>query len=500
MAHLFRLILAALALFVSVPSSAAIPMGYGYFGSTGPTTHVSSCSAAVERMVVAMGEASPWNTYKGGDCLTWTPRQDSAGEYSIVVFTETAKGSTSGGNFNAIVYRVPGTVCPANSSAGTGGCVCNTGYAESGGACAISGGPGQPGGLPDEKQAEKFCAGMGNGGGWKQVGVSSGSTPSESCYMPSPPFDGADANKGCVTKLGDSVAVPNADGTRSWSAYGAATGAVCSEPPKISDGTSNQNPPPRAAENPCPKGYPGTVNGAAVCVPVASTNGVDSTVKTASTNADGSKAEVIEETKCAGGICTTTTTTNNYNSAGVSTGTTRTSATESIASKCTKSPTNKVCTETGTGGGGGSGSGSGSGSSGGEGGESSFGGTCANGFKAVSDDAVINAMAEETFRQNCKVNPDTESQKEGKAAYEANAEPGNMTKDNPNNSEVSVGPERFDTSNAIGGGGCIADKTVTVAGKSIMLPLSNVCQYLSVLGSVLMACSFLLAARIVTRG
>lgn len=421
------------------------------------------------------GETSGVVNSSGGGCDVRIPSGDTLGT----------------GYFES--REAPGGSCLLGMVPGPDGkCMCKDGTHDVGGACVANDG---------EKQAEKFCAGMASGKhGWKQVGQSSGSVPSQSCYMPDPPFDGADAAKGCVTSLGDSVAVPNADGTRSWSAYGVATGATCTDPPKVSDGTANST--GRAAENPCPKGYPGTVNGAAVCVPVSSTSGVDSTVKTSTTNANGTRAEVTEETKCTGGTCVTTTTTNNYNTSGGLTGTTRVSTTEPIGAKCAKTPANKVCTETGTGTGNGSGSGSGSGSGNGDGGggDSSFGGNCVQGFKAVSEDAVINAMAEETFRQNCKVNPDDASQKEGKAAYEKGETPSDMTKDNPNNSEVSVGPANFDQSNAIGGGGCIADKTVTVAGKAVTLPLSSVCQYLEVLGGVLLACSFLLAARIVTRG
>lgn len=65
---------------------------------------------------------------------------------------------------------------------------------------------------------------------------------------------------------------------------------------------------------------------------------------------------------------------------------------------------------------------------------------------------------------------------------------------------VSIGPASFDTSDAIGGGSCIADKSVTIAGSSISIPFSSVCGHLAILGNVLLAVSFLLAVRIVTRG
>lgn len=132
--------------------------------------------------------------------------------------------------------------------------------------------------------------------------------------------------------------------------------------------------------------------------------------------------------------------------------------------------------------------------------QTGFSGSCAQGFKAVSDDAVINAMAEETYRQNCKVNPDDASQVIGKAAIaKYNTD---QSGDLPGGSTVSVLPSNFDTSDALGtgGGSCIADKSITVMTRTIVLPLSDVCPYLGYLGNVLLAVSFLLALRIVTRG
>jgi hypothetical protein len=130
--------------------------------------------------------------------------------------------------------------------------------------------------------------------------------------------------------------------------------------------------------------------------------------------------------------------------------------------------------------------------------QSSFGGTCANGFVGKSDDAVINAMAEETFRQNCKINPtDAETQ----LAASERTKTGDQTTSNPNNSTVAVGSSSFDTSDALGSGaGCIADRTVTVGGQSVTLSFSKYCDVFPMLGALLMAVSFLLAAVIIMRG
>lgn len=160
------------------------------------------------------------------------------------------------------------------------------------------------------------------------------------------------------------------------------------------------------------------------------------------------------------------------------TGTTSGTTTEAQSGFCEKNSKDKQCD--------------------GEGTDTSFGGTCAGGFKAVSDDAVINAMAEETFRQNCKVNPDDASQVLGRTEA---AKTGNQTTDNPNNSAASIGPSSFDNSDAIGAGAvCVADKSITLFGHTGTLPFSKVCSSLELLGIALVAVSSLLAARIVTRG
>lgn len=510
MAHLLRLTLALVALLLGSLAHAAITPGTEYR--------------------VAQHTYGDWSSSMEAACAAWGAETVARNEGFTLIYTKVVEGACEvRGNFR---YSQPASStstissrsgsCPVNSTASNGSCVCSAGFSESGGACVAK---------EDPEGASAFCRGMGAvKAGWKQTGKSTGGTPSTSCYMPYPPFTGPDASKGCVTTINDSVAVPNADGSRTWSATGVATGATCTEGGTSEGGTGTGGPggtgngqnPPTAAPNPCPNGFPGTVNGMSVCAAPVPDNGVDSTVRSSSTGPDGTRSDVVEETKCAGGTCVTNTTVNNYNSAGAPTGSNTSSSTQPIKSLCAKNPGNSVCsatglaptgnTGTGTGntgtgtGSGGTGSGTGSGGSGsgsgggGDGSDSSFSGTCAAGFKAVSEDAVINAMAEETFRQNCKVNPDADSQKEGKAAYDANEKPVNMTKDNPNNGDVKIGPGDFDTSNAIGGGGCIADKAVMVAGKSITLPLSSVCPYLEMLGSVLLACSFLLAARIVTRG
>lgn len=128
-----------------------------------------------------------------------------------------------------------------------------------------------------------------------------------------------------------------------------------------------------------------------------------------------------------------------------------------------------------------------------------FGGSCAGGYKAVSEDAVLNAMAEEQYRRNCQL-LDTSGGEASEVGTEM-AKTGNRTGDSGNNSTVNVGPGSFDTSNALGGGACNIDKTVNVwRGYSVTLPFSNACNFLLWMGNLGVACALLLAARIVARG
>lgn len=146
---------------------------------------------------------------------------------------------------------------------------------------------------------------------------------------------------------------------------------------------------------------------------------------------------------------------------------------------------------TGTGGGG-----TGSGDGDGDGEESGFGGTCMAGF-ACDGDAIQCAIAKEQYARNCKLFDDTSAESD---LYNANkGKTGNQTGDLPGNETISL-TGRIDTSDPLGGGGCFGDLSVTVWGTSVSLPLSNLCQYLAMLGNILVAVSMLMAARIVTRG
>lgn len=126
---------------------------------------------------------------------------------------------------------------------------------------------------------------------------------------------------------------------------------------------------------------------------------------------------------------------------------------------------------------------------------SSFGGQC----EAVTcdGDAIQCAIARDQYRRSCQL-MDKESAESQLYASNKGKE-GNQTGDLPGNETISL-QGRIDTSDALGGGSCFGDLNITVWGQAVTLPLSSLCQYLAMLGNILVAVSMLMAARIVTRG
>lgn len=386
------------------------------------------------------------------------------------------------------LFAVPGA-CPANSASAQGGCQCAAGYEEN---AAHNACQPVPTGADKWKQWCQAAAGQSLGfqempgrnirSGCQNLTLA-GSPISTPGYIPGE----VPQDAGCKITLGNSRSFPDADG--SWYTQGDAsvTGGTCREgDPAAGDpaGTEKQ---PEAKPPKCVGGYEGSVNGTAVCAKPDTTKGVDWAGTKTETSSDGTSKTTESNTSCKDGICSTTTKETTRDSTGTVTGTNTTTTKESAGSLCARDKGNGACTATGAGGAGG-----------GEGDGNSFNGNCVAGFKAVSEDAVLNAMAEEQYRRNCEIlRTDTEA-----SAWVATegAKTGNAMDGNPNNGTVAIGPGNFDTSDALGGGGCNLNKTVTVRGYSATLPFNVLCDPLAVLGQLLVGVSLLLAARIVTRG
>lgn len=158
-----------------------------------------------------------------------------------------------------------------------------------------------------------------------------------------------------------------------------------------------------------------------------------------------------------------------------------------------------VYSEPGSGGGGGIGGGGGTGD--GDVGGSGFGGNCAAGFACTGGDAIQCAIAKEQYIRNCKLFDDQSSAAAQLYLAATSAAPSNATDGLPGNEVVNLGPSRFDTTDALGGGSAgMSDLSVVVMGSSVTLPFSMINPYLAMLGNVLVGIAFILAARIVARG
>lgn len=228
-----------------------------------------------------------------------------------------------------------------------------------------------------------------------------------------------------------------------------------------------------SVQDTCPGGTVGEVNGLTVCVNFdPKTNTIESVKATTSTTANGSgttTATSTTNTTCSNGSCNSTTTTV-INNNGTTSNETKTSD-EPQSDFCSKNPNDPQCSKDG-----------------------SFSGACAAGFVCTGD-AIQCAVAREVHARNCSL---FEANSIERSLYDSEKNKTGVQTGVPEN--VSIGPASFDTSDAIGGGSCIADKSVTIAGSSISIPFSSVCGHLAILGNVLLAVSFLLAVRIVTRG
>lgn len=130
-----------------------------------------------------------------------------------------------------------------------------------------------------------------------------------------------------------------------------------------------------------------------------------------------------------------------------------------------------------------------------EGDESSFSGQCES--VSCEGDAIQCAIVRDQYKRSCELMQKESAESQLYGSHKGKE--GNQTGDLPGNETISLSG-RIDTSDPFGGGGCFGDLSVTVWGTSVSLPLSNLCQYLAMLGNILVAVSMLMAARIVTRG
>lgn len=307
----------------------------------------------------------------------------------------------------------------------------------------------------------------------------SGNTESRSMCMPA---GVAPAGKGCSMDFERSISAQyGTEWKTSGNFYAPAAGSKsCDLNPSDSVPTTT----PTTADKTCPAGQTpatGTVNGASVryCATVDKTVSDTKTVtNTVSSGGGTSTQTTTTKTECVGQNCTTIKTVTGGGTSSVSV------TTQSKSSFCEETPNSPQCSSTGDGGGGGDEQGS----------DGEFGGACASGF-TCSGDAIQCAVAKDQHLRNCTAFDGTSPER---SLYDA--EKGKSGTQTGAPVALTIGPGSFNTSDALGGGSCIGDMSVTVAGASVSLPFSSICGHLAMLGNVLLAVSFLLAARIVTRG
>lgn len=194
-----------------------------------------------------------------------------------------------------------------------------------------------------------------------------------------------------------------------------------------------------------------------------STTGGTQSVPTTSTNTSSN---------CKDGRCTVTTTVTNTDTGGQQTVTTSTQTMDE-GTFCQQNPKATICQD-----------------------PTVFGGSCVSGFTCTGD-AALCAVARATNEQNCLMKP---SGPEVAKYQEAAAKTGDQTGSLPGNSTTTFGPSSFDTTDAIGGAAGMSDLSVDILGNPFVVKFSLVNPWLEILGTLLVAVGFFLAARIVMRG
>jgi hypothetical protein len=226
----------------------------------------------------------------------------------------------------------------------------------------------------------------------------------------------------------------------------------------------------------------GQVNGVDVCIPDRSKINVIESGSTTNVTADSGGAPSVpnaplgtttasKETTCTGEACKTVT--SFKDSAGAILGTSEKS--ESKDSFCSENPSASICVV------------------------GKWSGTC-GAPPVCSGDAVQCAIARASFESSCfmKESP-AETTEEGLYGI-GKTKTGDQTTGLEGNLSVDVGPSTFSQTEFLGAAVGMADITVSIMGSSVTLPFSSVNVWLERFGLLLVALTFVLCVRIVSRG
>lgn len=249
---------------------------------------------------------------------------------------------------------------------------------------------------------------------------------------------------------------------------------------------------PSPGVNKCPSG---TVSGGIDSAGIPICMGVPNTTPTTTTttvkppvttpNGDGSTTTVNESSSTNGdGSTTTTTTTTTTNADGTASTTTATSTKNADGTNgkkdlpesdlCKLHPELNICQN------------------------STIAGTCEN--VTCNGDAIQCAIARQQAKDSCKLKADEDAVKA--SSYHATgvaalAGTGNAGLPNPANAEsISVGS--LDSSGWLGGGNCLADKTISTSVGSFVIPLSEACDVLILFRYLFMFVASMISFRILS--
>jgi len=453
--------------FLSFAASAAFPLPSVYqYRSQDYSTAQAACAA----YIAYVQPSNPNNTYSVGGVTEYP-------SYAVCHVNASASGESWVDNVN--IGKYTGS-CPSGSVQSGSSCTCVSPNVEVNGACET----------PQlDRDACWNWSGLNTLPGGELVTTQrlQGNIAYDAQFCVSIPSGyGISAGKGCKVTFDKQSAVNyGTDAAPNWVSEGefdfASNGQTVDQSCTLGPGETPKPAPPKEK---CPNGYTGTVNGVEVCVNKRPDSGVGDDTKETEENdgTDTKKTKTDSRTECKNGVCTTTTTTTittTNNSTGASTTTSNTTvSTQGQKGFCAENPGVKICDT-------------------GEDDGSAFGGSCGSGFTCEGD-AIQCAIAQEQHRRACKLFDDTSEESQ---LYQSNkGKEGNQTTNLPGNETVNIAG-RIDSSDALGASSAgIADLNVTVLGESITLPFSMLNPYLSALGNLLLAVSFLLALRIVARG
>ena len=246
---------------------------------------------------------------------------------------------------------------------------------------------------------------------------------------------------------------------------------------------------PAPVVNKCPDGYPGTFNGADVCVPRDKNDSAASAAKkvTVTTNADGSQTTVTQTTSttCSGaGSCSTTTTTSTSVGGGAPS-TTSTTSDVKKADFCASNPTDRQCVASPD-----------------KPSDGSFSGGC--GVPPVcTGDALQCAIASATFTTRCSTDALQTDKTDSvvKAGYSAIGGV-QSDSDNPRKMKVEKDIGSLDQSNPFGNDGGLSDSVINLGPRlgTLTLPWSAYNGILVMMGKLAVGLTLLSSAFYVAKG